>query len=68
MISLVSVFFSFRDSVKPDFPSINVVPVVEGFTLQPVPPRYRKQGCSWAALYNPKAIDIKLIHTFVHAR
>ena len=50
---------------------INVVPVVEGLTLQPVPSEYRKEGRDWFVSYNPevkKTLDISLVHTFVHER
>jgi len=55
----------------PDLPSVDVVPVVEDFTLQPVPSGYRKEGDDWVVLYNPKVkktLDINPAHTFVHAR
>ena len=47
------------------------MPVVEDFTLQPIPSEYRKEGCDWVVLYNPKVkkeLDINLVHTFVHAK
>ena len=55
----------------PDLPSINMVPVVEGLTLQPVPSEYRKEGRDRFVLYNPnvtKTLDINLVHTFPHER
>ena len=71
IISLVGVSFSCWCIYTPDLPSINVMPVVEGLTLEPVPSEYRKEGRDWFVSYNPevkKTLDISLVHTFVHER
>jgi general transcriptional corepressor TUP1 len=37
--------------------------------LQHLPSEYVKNGGDWCAVYNPqakKALDINLVHTFVH--
>jgi hypothetical protein len=54
----------------PGLPSIDVVRVVEDFTLEPVPSEYAKAGRDWVVLYNPKVektLDLNLVHTFEHA-
>ena len=64
-------FFSWWCTYTPNLPSINVVPVVEDFMMQPVPVESTEKGCDWVALYNSKvkkALDINLVHTFVHER
>ncbi|KAF8961764.1 WD40-repeat-containing domain protein [Flammula alnicola] len=51
------------------YPPMNLVPPVQELTLQSVPPECRKEGGDWYAVYNPKvkkALDINLVHTFVH--
>ena len=73
MISLVSVFFLFVMVYidTPGLPSINVVPVVEDFMIQPVPVESTEKPCDWVVLSNPevkKTLDINLVHTFVHER
>lgn len=52
---------------RSSLPPLNVAP--EEFTLQSVPPEYRKEGPDWFAVFNPKlkkALDINLVHTFNH--
>ncbi|KAF9051756.1 WD40-repeat-containing domain protein [Panaeolus papilionaceus] len=42
---------------------------LEELSFQSVPPEFRKEGPDWFALYNPrtrKALDVTLIHAFMH--
>ncbi|KIK06362.1 hypothetical protein K443DRAFT_3143 [Laccaria amethystina LaAM-08-1] len=51
---------------RSSLPPLNVA---EEFTLQSVPPEYKKEGPDWFAVFNPKlkkALDINLVHTFIH--
>lgn len=44
--------------------------MAEELKVQHLPSEYVKDGGDWSAVYNPqvkKALDINLVHTFVHA-
>jgi glucose repression regulatory protein TUP1 len=63
----------FRLPPSPAQPRINYSPsttMADELKLQHLSSEYVKDGGDWCAVYNPqvrKALDINLVHTFVHA-